>query len=114
MALGLDYIDPNASQEDLLYELLIKAGVMPTEKIEKISLAGHQLFSVSDGYMFVYLEKTIDQALIDAVLEKAPNQFICLDSAFRGNDQLKTNAVKTFAAFNNGKQGLDRIEFKTV
>jgi adenine-specific DNA-methyltransferase len=114
MALGLDHIDPNASQEDLLYELLIKSGVKPTEKIEEIELAGHTLFSVADESMLVLLERSIDQALIDAVLEKAPSQFICLDNAFQGNDQLKTNAVKAFATFNNGKQGLDRIEFKTV
>jgi adenine-specific DNA-methyltransferase len=114
MALGLDYIDPKASQEDLLYELLIKAGVMPTEKIEQIELAGYKVFSIAEGSLLIHLEKTIDQALIDTVLVEAPGQFMCLDSAFQGNDQLKTNAVKTFAAFNSGKQGLDRIEFKTV
>lgn len=114
MALGLDYIDPNASQEDLLYELLIKAGVMPTEKVEQISLAGHKVFSIAEGSLLIHLEKTIDQSLIDAVFAEAPGQFMCLDSAFQGNDQLKTNAVKTFAAFNSDKQGLDRIEFKTV
>jgi adenine-specific DNA-methyltransferase len=114
IALGLDYIDPNATQEDLLYELLIKAGVMPTEKIEPLEWAGHKIFSVAEGSLLVYLELAIDQALIDAVLAKAPSQFICLDSAFQGNDQLKTNAVKTFATFNSDKQGIDRIEFTTV
>jgi adenine-specific DNA-methyltransferase len=114
MALGLDYIDPKASQEDLLYELLIKAGFMPTEKIEQIELVGHKVFSIGEGSLLIHLEKSIDQTLIDAVLAEAPGQFMCLDSAFQGNDQLKTNAVKTFAAFNSGKQGLDRIEFKTV
>ena len=48
------------------------------------------------------------------MLEKAPSQFICLDKAFHGNDQLKANAVKTFANFNVGKENLDRIDFKTV
>jgi adenine-specific DNA-methyltransferase len=114
IALGLDHIDPNASQEDLLYELLIKAGVMPTEKIEPLEWAGHKIFSVAEGSLLVYLELAIDQALIDAVLAKAPSQFICLDIAFQGNDQLKTNAVKTFATFNSDKQGIDRIEFTTV
>lgn len=114
MELNVDHIDPNASQEDLLYELLIKAGVMPTEKIEKIELSGHQLFSVAEGSLLVHLEDDIDQTLIDAVLAKAPGQFICLDKAFHGNDQLKTNAVKTFEAFNQGKEKIDQIDFKTV
>jgi adenine-specific DNA-methyltransferase len=114
MELNVDHIDPNASQEDLLYELLIKAGVRPTEKVELIELAGHTLFSVGEGSLLVHLEDAIDQALIDAVLAKAPSQFICLDKAFHGNDQLKTNAVKTFEAFNQGKEKIDQIDFRTV
>ncbi|PSF15180.1 site-specific DNA-methyltransferase [Marinobacter shengliensis] len=114
MELNVDHIDPNASQEDLLYELLIKAGVMPTEKVEQVELAGHTMFSVAEGSLLVHLEDDIDQALIDVVLAKAPGQFICLDKAFHGNDQLKTNAVKTFEAFNQGKEKIDQIDFKTV
>ena len=114
MDLNVDHIDPNASQEDLLYELLIKAGVMPIEKVEQIELASRKLFSVADGALLVHLEDDTDQALMDAVLAKAPGQFICLDKAFHGNDQLKTNAVKTFEAFNQGKEKIDQIDFKTV
>lgn len=114
MELAVDHIDPSASQEDLLCELLLKAGLKPTEAIEQINLAGHKVFSVSGGELLVHLENAINQPLIDAVLEKAPSQFICLDKAFHANDQLKTNAVKTFANFNQGKEKIDRIEFKTV
>ena len=114
MEIGLDHIDPSATQEDLLYELLIKAGVMPTEKIAQIDIAGHALFKVGEDSLYIHLGDSVDQALIDGVLEKQPEQFICLDKAFHGNDQLKANAVKTFEAFNADKEGLDRIEFKTV
>ena len=114
LELSVDHVDPNASQEDLLYELLLKAGVKPTEKIELVSLAGQQLFAVGEGHLLVHLDNQIDQGVIDAVLQQAPSQFICLDKAFHGNDQLKTNAVRTFANFNDGKVGIDRIDFKTV
>lgn len=114
MELNVDHIDPNASQEDLLYELLIKSGVMPTEKVETIELAGYHLFSVAQGVLYIHLEDNIDQALIDAVMVNQPGQFICLDKAFQGNDQLKANAVKTFEAFNQGKEKIDQIDFKTV
>tara|TARA_R110002020_G_scaffold2447_3_gene11454 strand:- start:23925 stop:25886 length:1962 start_codon:yes stop_codon:yes gene_type:complete len=114
LELSVDHVDPNASQEDLLYELLLKAGVKPTEKIELVSLAGQQLFAVGEGHLLVHLDNQIDQGVIDAVLQQAPSQFICLDKAFHGNDQLKTNAVRTFSNFNDGKVGIDRIDFKTV
>lgn len=112
--LHIDHIDPNASQEDILYELLIKAGVMPTEKIELIELANHAVFSVDEGGWLICLQDTIEQSLIDAVLAKEPVQFICLDRAFHGNDQLKANAIATFADFNQGRDKADQIEFRTV
>ena len=114
MELNVDHIDPNASKEDLLYELLLKAGLKPTEQVRTIDLAGQELFNVAEDSLYVYLGDEIQQPLIDAVLEACPDEFICLDKAFRSNDQLKANAVKTFATFNQDKQGLDRIEFKTV
>ncbi|MEK6749945.1 MAG: site-specific DNA-methyltransferase [Pseudomonadota bacterium] len=115
MELAIDHIDPNATQEDLLYELLLKSGVNPTETITTIELAGHKVFSVADGSLLVHLEDSIDKALIDAVLTQKPVQFICLDKAFHGNDQLKANAVKTFETYNQGVQGEElRIVFRTV
>ncbi len=114
MELNVDHIDPNASQEDLLYELLLKAGLKPTEQICTTELAGCELFNVGEDSLYVYLGDDISQSLIDAVLQACPDEFICLDKAFLGNDQLKANAVKTFATFNQDKEGLDRIEFKTV
>lgn len=114
MELNVDPINPDASQEDVLYELLIKAGVKPTEKIETITLADHDVFAVGEGALLVYLGDNVDQPLIDAVLKASPSQFICLDRAFHSNDQLKTNAAKTFEAFNQGKEHLDRIDFRTV
>jgi adenine-specific DNA-methyltransferase len=114
MELNVDHVDPNASQEDLLYELLIKAGVMPTVSIEKITIVGHELYSVDEATLLIHLDGDINRDLIDAILEQAPSQFICLDKAFHGDDQLKANAAKTFQAFNHGKDEVDCIDFKTV
>ena len=113
--LAVDHIDPNATQEDLLYELLLKSGITPTETITTIELAGHKVFSVGDGGLLVYLENSIDKPLIDAILEQKPEQFVCLDRAFHGNDQLKANAIKTFEAYNQALENNDPpITFRTV
>ncbi len=110
----VDHIDPEASQEDILYELLLKAGFMLTEKIEKIELAGKSVFSVAEGTLLVCLEDEITRELIDAIAGVGPTQFICLDRGFKGNDQLKANAVQTFAARNQGKDSAEQIVFRTV
>ncbi len=110
----LFHIDPEASQEDILYEILLKAGFMPTEKVEKLDLAGKTVFSIAEGALLICLEDEITRELIDAVAEAEPMQFICLDQGFKGNDQLKTNAVQTFAARNQGRDKAGQIVFRTV
>ncbi len=114
LELYIEHIDPNSSKEDILYEILLKAGFMPTEKIEKLELAGKTVFSIADGALLICLEDEITRELIDAVCDAEPMQFICLDSAFQGNDQLKANAVQTFAARNQGRDKAERIVFRTV
>ena len=87
---------------------------MTTEKVEKNELAGKTVFSIAEGTLLICLEDEISRELIDAVAEAEPIQFICLDLGFQGNDQLKANAVQTFAARNQGKDGSEQIVFRTV
>lgn len=114
LELHIDHIDSAATQEDILFELLLKAGFKPTEKITKREMAGKTVFSISDEALLICLEDEITRELIDAVAETEPLQFICLDRSFQGNDQLKANAVQTFAARNQGREKAEQIVFRTV
>ena len=114
LTLHVDHIDPNASAEDVLFELLLKAGFPPNERYQQIELAGHPVFAIADSSLLIFLEDEITRELIDAVAEAEPMQFICLDRAFKGNDQLKANAVQTFAARNQGREKAEQIIFRTV
>ncbi len=112
MELHIDHVQEAVDPEAILYELLIKAGFMPTEKVETLTLAGKTVYSVAEGGLLVCLENEINDELIQAVADAEPAQFICLDKAFQGNDQLKANAVQTFKALNQNREVT--IEFRTV
>lgn len=114
LSLHIDHIEPQAKPEDLLYEILLKSGFMLTEPLQVITLAGKTVYSVGEGSLLLCLEETVTKELVDAVIETNPQQFICLDSAFHGNDQLKANAVQTFAARNMQKEKHNQIVFRTV
>ncbi|MBW1782671.1 MAG: site-specific DNA-methyltransferase, partial [Deltaproteobacteria bacterium] len=88
LELHIDHIDSEASQEDILFELLLKAGFMPTEEVKRRELAGKTVFSIAKGSLLICLENEITRELIDAVVDAEPSQFICLDRGFQGNDQL--------------------------
>lgn len=112
MELHIDHVQEQADPEAILYELLIKAGFMPTEKVETITMAGKTVYSVAEGGLLVCLENVIENDLVQAIADAEPAQFICLDKAFQGNDQLKANAVQTFKSLNQSREVT--IEFRTV
>lgn len=112
--LHIDHVDANSSEEDVLYEILLKAGFMLTEKVEKIELAGKNVYSVSDGFLLICLEDEITRELIDELAKAEPKQVICLDQSFKRNDELKANAMHTFSAQNEGKESSEQIIFRTV
>ncbi len=114
LRMHVDHVLQAANQEDILYELLLKSGFMPTEKVAKIEMAGKRVFSIADGALLICLEDKITRELIDDVAKAEPIQFICLDRGFSGNDQLKANAVQTFAARNQGRDEAEQIVFRTV
>lgn len=114
LELHIDHISHTATQEDLLFEILLKSGFMPTEKAAELELAGKKVYSIAGGALLICLEDTVSKELIDEVAAAEPQQFICLDAAFGGNDQLKANTVQTFAALNMQKETHNQIVFRTV
>ena len=95
LTLHTDHLVAGRTQEDVLYELLLKSGFPLDTKVEKITLAGKSVFSIADGAMLICLEKELTPEVIKAMAEKKPERVVCLDAGFADNDQLKTNAVQT-------------------
>ncbi len=89
----VDHLSPEAAQDAILYELLLKAGFELTTEITKLTLADKTVFSIMDYTMLICLERNLTNELLKAIAELKPKQFICLDEGFRDNDQLKSNAV---------------------
>ena len=108
----VDHVDPASEAEDILYELVLKAGFELTTKIARRALAGKNVFAVAGGALLVCLEEEITPELIEAMADAEPLQVICLDKGFRGNDQLKANAIQTFKS--RAKGGEEAIVFRTV
>jgi adenine-specific DNA-methyltransferase len=92
----IQHISPEAQQEAILYELLLKSGFELTTPIEALNIAGKAVFSIAEGQLLICLEKEITHDCIKAMAEKEPSRVICLDEAFTGTnaDALKTNAVQ--------------------
>ncbi len=88
----------------MLYELIIKAGYLITDKVEclipslpmdrdKLSPKGEgNYYSINNGELIIALDE-MTQELVEAIIAARPKKVITLDNLFAGNDQLKTNTV---------------------
>ena len=108
----VDHLSQASTPEDILYELLLKAGFSLTIPIDKRVMAGKDVYSIEDGAMLICLDKHLNDAVIDAMAATHPIRVICLDEGFQGNDQLKANAVQTFKSRSLHEDS--EIVFRTV
>ena len=83
-----DPIKEGSEKENMLFELILKAGYLLTDKIEYIA----NYYTINDGELIIALD-LMNQNLIETIISIKPKKVITLDILFAGNDQLKTNTV---------------------
>jgi adenine-specific DNA-methyltransferase len=98
LEIHVDHIRAKRTDDDLLYEILLKSGYPVTTIVEKLTMDGKSFYNVASGLLLVCLEKELTHELIKAMADHKPERVVCLDEGFAGNDQLKTNAVQTMRA----------------
>jgi len=101
-----DNIVPGRTQESVLYELILKAGLPLTAPIKSLEVKGAKVFSVADGLLLICLEDPIERDVLRGTVELKPQRVLCLDHAFRGKDEDKVNTVLEMRSHG--------IEFRTV
>ena len=106
LKLFAEHVLEERSEKDILYELILKAGLPLTSAIEAKDANGQAIYSIADGLMAICLANQIEQESLRSIIALEPQRVICLDAAFQGNDQLKTNAVLEMKSHG--------IEFRTV
>lgn len=107
MKMFVDNTKKGKAFEDMLYEIILKNSRFDLNvKADKKTFDGVKYYSLSDGEEIVCLGDKIKKKLVDNILKEKPEKFTCLDIAFKGNDQLKTNTALQMEA--------EKIEFKVI
>lgn len=96
----VDNIEASATDEQVVHEILLKAGVRLDTTLDVLPLAGEVVVLAEGGAVAVSAARRITPEFIEAllVLDPAPRQIFLLDSAFGEDDSLKLNARLRFAA----------------
>lgn len=96
-------IKEDRTEEDVLFEILLKYGLNLTVPIEEKSVKGKMVYSVGYGTLFICLSDNITTEVADAIgqwkeeLEPPTSRVIFKDSGF--NDVQKTNSIQILKRF---------------
>lgn len=83
-----------AQEENMLFELLLKAGFPLTTHTEKREVDSSYYYLVDEELAVVLSH--LGATIVEDILQAAPRQVICLDSLFAGDDAFKTNTQLQF------------------
>jgi len=103
-------VKESSQEQNMLYELMVKAGYELTDKVEVISFPvgdgrDGAFYSTNNGELVIALTE-MSQTVINKIIAAKPKKVITLDHLFAGNDQLKTNTVLQMKDAG--------VEFKTI
>ena len=96
-------IKDDRSEDDLLYEILIKYGIELTEKINRHSIDGKTVYEMGAGSLIVCLADNLTTDVAEGIgklfEEVSPEgvdincRVVFKDSGFNGSDEVKTNTM---------------------
>lgn len=96
-------IKENRTEEDVLYEILLKYGLDLTMPIEQKEIAGKQVFNIGMGALFICLGNNLSTAVAEGIgkwkeaLQPATTKVIFKDTGFTDVD--KTNSMQILKQF---------------
>ncbi|AEM48072.1 DNA methylase N-4/N-6 domain protein [Acidithiobacillus ferrivorans SS3] len=92
MEMHIEHVRQGRTDEDILYEILLKSGFPLSIPVETMQVDGKTLYSIHDGIMLVCLDRNLTMPLVQAIVDRLPERVVFLDEGFAGNDALKVNA----------------------
>lgn len=90
----LDFVEPvkeGRTQEDVVYEILLKYGIDLSVPIQEIVIEGQTVFSVGMGYLLICLEHDLALEQIEEMAKQNPVRIVFYDEGFK-DDTVRTNA----------------------
>lgn len=107
----LEHLSPlvdGRTNEDLLYELLLKEGMPLTSPIEEIKVEDKTIYSIGMGYLMICLEDKIDMNLVEEIGKRKPESIIFRDSGF-ADENAKINTIQELKKYGIAEEVIKSI-----
>ena len=97
-SLFIDNIKKDRSDEDLLFDAMLKLDTPLSSKIEKISIAGKTVYTVAQGHLMAGFDKNVTDEVITAIAKEMPSYFVMRDSS-QADDSVAINFEQIFNTY---------------
>ena len=97
-SLFIDNIKKDRSDEDLLFDAMLKLDTPLSSKIEKISIAGKTVYNVAQGHLMACFDKNVTDEVITAIAKEMPSYFVMRDSS-QADDSVAINFEQIFNTY---------------
>lgn len=84
--------------EDLLFQVMLDLGVLPSSKIEEKTIDGKKVFSVADGYLIACFDKEVTEDIVKAIAQKQPYYAVFQNGGI-ASDSVATNFEQIFETY---------------
>jgi len=96
--LTTDNIKHDRTPEDLLFQVMLELGIMPSSTIAETTIAGKRVFDVADGFLLACFDAGVTTETVTAIAKKQPYYAVFRDSSM-ADDSVATNFDQIFETY---------------
>ena len=93
-----DNIKPDRTPEDLLFQVMLELGVLPSSKIVEMVVDGKRVFDVADGFLLACFDEGVTSETVTAIAKKQPYYAVFRDASM-ADDSTATNFDQIFETY---------------
>ena len=98
LSLTTDNIKPDRTPEDLLFQVMLELGVLPSSPIAETIIDGKRVFDVADGFLLACFDAGVTTETVTAIAKRQPYYAVFRDSSM-ADDSVATNFDQIFETY---------------
>lgn len=93
-----DNIKPDRTPEDLLFQVMLELGVLPSSTIAETEIGGKKVFDVADGFLLACFDSGVTTETVTAIAKQQPYYAVFRDASM-ADDSTATNFDQIFETY---------------
>jgi len=102
-SLFADNLKPGRSEEDLLFQTMLRLGIDLSAKIESFNSHGKTVFNVNDNYLLACFDTDVNESAIEEIAKRQPVYFVMRDASL-ASDNVRDNIDQLWKHYNPGRE----------